>query len=398
MESKIIKFKYIYDAPQNELFRFAKEVETPSIIYDFNQIRNTANAIKNDLCIIKEAKLNFAIKACHNMDILKTYVEIGLGCDVASIFEYNLARTAGFKDITTTAPAYKIDDMRILHNEGIIIDLDSIDQIELFGQAFPGEQIGLRVKIPNVYHYNNKELFSDYERFGVNIFNQDLSNIISKYNLKIKRLHVHTGEMIPEIFEYKIRYLLTIAEYFDDIDTIDIGGGLFGFYVNRKKAILSLETVSSEVKKWEMKNKRNIKIIFEPGGALITTCGYLITQVISVDYNEKLQKRIVTVDSSAWNLAPWHVSDVRILNCDNQIKKTNQLKATLIAGNTLYQNDFFGNTNSGEHKEFYLDNLKYGDRLILSASGGYTMTNARKFNGLPLPKEYKLFNGLLERI
>lgn len=393
--SETESFKYIYDAPQNDLFEVAKKIKTPGLIYDFNQINNVANAIKNDLSMLEEAKLNFAVKACHNLEVLKAYAEIGLGCDVASIFEYNLAKKAGFKNITTTAPAYKISDMKLFHNEGIIIDLDSIDQIELFGQEFPSEQIGLRVKIPTPQHFVHGESFKDYVRFGVDILNEKVDNAIKKYGLIVKRLHVHTGQMTPEDFIYKIKYLLTIAEYFNEVDTIDVGGGLLYFYVDRKKVISCFKLVSGEIKKWKSKNNRNMEVIFEPGGALITLCGYLVTQVMAVNYNFELQKRVVTVDSSAWNIAPWQKPVVLIISPDKQITG---MEKTLIAGNTLYERDFFGNTNNGKYTDFDLGNLKFGDRLILSASGGYTITNARRFNGLPLPQEYKLFNGMVEEI
>lgn len=390
------KTNYVYIKPQKELFKYAAEIDTPAIIYDFNQLENIASSIKNDLKTLDDAKLNFAVKACHNIKVLQIYSNLGFGCDVASIEEYKIAKKAGFSNITTTAPAYNVYDMTYFVKNGIIMDLDSVDQIELFGSLFPNEQIGLRLRIGMPSEYENAGSFGGNSRFGVDIVNEKVYESIKKNNLKVKRLHVHTGQMSIDALFYKMKYLLTIAEYFKDIDTIDLGGGFFHLYINRNLLQLKLIEINEYVNNWKALNGRNITIIFEPGGALVTPGGYLITQVMSIQHHDIYKTRIVTVDSSAWNLAPWHKPNVTIVNCD---KRDCNKVSTIIAGNTLYELDFFGTDIQKGYIEYELiSDLHYGDRLILSSSGGYTLTNYRRFNGLEPPKEYRLQNGSLEQI
>lgn len=386
---------YIYKSPEESLFKCAETIETPALIYDFNAIENVAKEIENDIKELKGAKLNIALKCCHNKEVLKFYANMGLGCDVASIYEYKIAKEAGFKYITTTAPAYKESHMIEFHEAGIIMDLDSIDQVETFGKLFPRESIGLRIRIPLPKQYENDASFGVNSRFGVYASDQDVMNVINKYDLKVKRLHVHTGQMTVEAFKYKMKYLLTIAEYYKDVEAIDLGGGLFYFYIKRDEVIDALRSTSKELEEWRQANNRKMQIIFEPGGALITLCGYLVTEVMSVYFHEGYNRKIVTVDSSAWNLAPWHNPNVLVVgNDDTSLDK----EKILVAGNTLYERDFFGNPVNGHYREFDVGPIKKGNRLIFSASGGYTITNSRKFNAIPLPKEYKLYNSTLKEI
>lgn len=67
-----------------------------------------------------------------------------------------------------------------------------------------------------------------------------------------------------------------------------------------------MKAIDSDLKDWCKRNHRKMKIYFEPSGALVTLSGYLVTQVMSVCERQDLDCQMVTVDSSAWNLSPWH--------------------------------------------------------------------------------------------
>lgn len=387
--------KYIYIKPQEELYVYAKDISTPAVIYDIKQLQNIVNSIKSDLKHLYNAELNFALKSCYNREVLNILVQEGLGCDVASVNECKLAMQVGFSSISTTAPVYSEQDMSFFVENEIIIDLDSIEQIEKFGMLFKGERIGLRVKMDFPKIFDNSGMFGNNSRFGVDVLNESLREIIDKYELKVKKLHVHTGQMTPEILVYKVQYLLTIAEFYKDVECIDLGGGLFHLYRDRKKLIDTFKFLSKIIKDWENENKRHIRLVFEPGGAIVTPCGYLITTVSNIKNNTYYNKRIVTVDSSAWNMAPWHKAE--IINVSEESNVENNVP-TLIAGNTLYELDFFGGRSDVPYSVFELGNVKVGDRLVLSMFGGYTFTNARKFNHIDNPKEYILKSGQLLEI
>ncbi|NMH68114.1 hypothetical protein HF072_04910 [Bacillus sp. RO3] len=380
------KINALYSQPHESLFKLATNVKTPAIIYDYHGMKDVVNRIQDDLSLVENAKLNIAVKATHTPHLLELYASWGLGCDVASIGEYRLAKKAGFQEITTTSPAYKKEDMEEFQCEDITIDLDSISQIKLYGSEFPNTEIGLRIRVPLPEELESEATFGRDSRFGVDILNSDLPEVLEEYGLSVTRLHVHTGQMTPESLIYKAKYLLAIAEEFPNVHTIDYGGGLFHFYIDRTKTRHYLTLLNELILDWQNIHNRQIHTRFEPGGALLAGCGYLITSIVSKEYNDFFSSEILTVDSSAWNLAPWHKPQVISLNTD-----TLRTENFLIAGNTLYEGDFFGKDINGKMMSFELpENIVVGGYLLFTASGAYTMTNSRLFNRIPLPEEYLL--------
>jgi diaminopimelate decarboxylase len=383
----------LYSQPSSKLYEVACDVNTPAIIYDYAGMKDVVDRIQEDLKELPYAKLNLAVKATHTPELLSLYAKWGLGCDVASLGEYELAKKAGFTEITTTNPAYSLKDMRVFMNEGITLDIDSISQLILYGEHFPNTNVGIRVRIPLPTEIESAATFGKDSRFGINILDDRLEKNIKKFNLNITRLHVHTGQMTPQSLLYKADYLFAVASYLSNVEVLDFGGGMFHFYVDREKARKAISSLKEKVVKWQKENNRKIHIRFEPGGALLSGCGYLVTSVMASEFHTFFNKKVITVDSSAWNLAPWHKPNLISLN-----KKNKKKEKILIAGNTLYEGDFFGKDINGNMMDFELENLDVGDKILFTASGAYTMTNSRRFNCLPLPGEYLLLENQLIRI
>lgn len=385
------KIEPLYSGASNNVIEAAKQVQTPAIIYDFSEMKDVAAKMQEDICLVKGARLNLALKATHTPELLSMYAGWGLGCDVASIGELQLALEAGFKEISTTNPAFSKPDMELFAKHNIVMDLDSISQIQVYGEAFPGTNIGLRVRVPLPQSLESDSTFGADSRFGVNILDPGLREVLEKYNLTVTRIHVHTGQMTPESLLYKAKYLLAVSEYFPCVEVIDFGGGMFHFYINREEAIDSLLTLNELISQWEIQHRRSMKCRFEPGGALLAGCGYLVSSVRANEFHSFYNTRIITVDASAWNLAPWHKPEVMNLN-----RESVSDELVLIAGNTLYEGDFFGKSIGGQLSYFNLPSHSLvGDRILFNASGAYTITNGRTFNRLPLPKEYLLVENKL---
>jgi len=379
----------VYNDVNPNLFTYAKEVTTPAIIYDIKQLQKVVSEIVNSIKEMPSLKLNFALKACYSPEVLKCLVDLDIGCDVASVYELELAKKAGFKKITTTAPVYTSEDIAVFHNQNIVLDLNSFDQIKLFIETIGNEVIGIRINIPLPEEISNKASFGKDSRFGIDITDKKFSDFVNHHNLKIKRLHVHTGQTTLSSFRYKFFYLLALAEQLKEVDEIILGGGLFYFYIENQKIDALLSELQNYLNEWQKQHKRNVNFYLEPGGAIISPCGYLITTVASSETRPNNKKQI-TVDSSAWNIAPWSLPVVLPVG-----KRNDDTMETIIAGRSLYEFDYFGRQEEGNPQLFPLCELSYGDRIIMSSMGGYSMTNARKFNGIPLPSEYIILNDKL---
>ncbi|MBK5494258.1 hypothetical protein [Bacillus sp. TH13] len=168
----------LYSQPSSKLYEVACDVNTPAIIYDYAGMKDVVDRIQEDLKELPHAKLNLAVKATHTPELLSLYAKWGLGCDVASLGEYELAKKAGFTEITTTNPAYSLKDMRVFMNEGITLDIDSISQLILYGEHFPNTNVGIRVRIPLPTEIESAATFGKDSRFGINILDDRLEKNI----------------------------------------------------------------------------------------------------------------------------------------------------------------------------------------------------------------------------
>ncbi|MDE1671494.1 diaminopimelate decarboxylase family protein [Nocardia gipuzkoensis] len=374
--------------PSSRLLNCAEHVATPALIYDLPGINAAVRRMREDIEAIPGAALNLALKACHTPAVLHHFAQLGVGCDVASVGELLLAAMVGFQEISATGPAFSSSDFAIFAEHNVVVDIDSLSQLETYGAQFPGSDVGLRIRVPLPAELESSATFAADSRFGMNPTDPALASLLARHRLRVTRLHTHTGQMTPQSLRYKAKYLFAVAEYFTDVQTVDFGGGFFHLYIDRGRATAAFTEVAAVLSDWERRNERKLNLRFEPGGALLAPFGYLVTEVRAVENEHPFFGcRVVTVDSSAWNLAPWHVPQAVPLRDSNDIPER-----TLIAGNTLYERDFFGLGVNGRQHEIVLPPQKVGDRILLTAAGAYTMTNARRFNRIAHPSEY-LFDG-----
>ncbi len=379
----------LYTPLSERIFRCAEGVETPALLYDLPGVDATVRRLREDIGSMTGAALNLALKACHTRAVLAHLAGLGIGCDVASPGELDLALAAGFHEITATGPAFSAADFARFRACGIVPDVDSLSQLDVYGAEFPSDEVGLRVRVPLPTSLESSATFAADSRFGVSPTDEALVASLRRYALRVTRLHTHTGQMTPESLLFKARHLLRVAEHYRDVHTIDFGGGFFHLYVHRGRAVAAFRRLAEWVAEWRRRTGRELRLRFEPGGAILAAHGYLVCEVRAVeDDHPVFGCRVVTVNSSAWNLAPWHKPQAVPL-----FAARTPAERVRIAGNTLYENDFFGRgVNGGEPHPLWLSRPRPGDRIVLTAAGAYTMTNARWFNRIPPPQEY-LFDG-----
>lgn len=373
------------------------DVQTPALVYDLVGLRRSLQILVEDIANVPGAELNLALKSCHTPALLRFIAHHDIGADVASMGEFELARLCDFPRITATGPSFGVEDAERLQALGVLLDASSYDQLDEVCRAHPGTAVGLRLRVPLPAEIeDDATTFGAHSRFGLLATDERIHTLLADTGCSLARIHTHTGQMTPEHLVYKARYLLAVAKAFPDLDTIDFGGGFFSLYTSRRRAIGALTTVGRLVEEWREQTGRNMRLQFEPGGAILAPHGFLTTTVLSVEQSHpEFNADIATVDSSAWNLAPWHRPQVLHLPHPEATRPT---RPTLLAGNTLYENDFFGTDVRGVRTVFELPGCAAGDTLLLTASGAYTMTNARMFNRLPLPREYTFDGDTLQEV
>ncbi|MCX4966448.1 hypothetical protein OHA98_16720 [Streptomyces sp. NBC_00654] len=382
--------------PSEGLLEHLGKLPSPALVYDLDNLQRSVEILKEDLARVEDAEVNLALKACHTPRVLSFLAGLGLGADVASVGELELAVGAGFRRITATGPSFSSDQLPLLDKHQVMVDATSMEQFNEICTSRPGEAVGLRLRVPLPKSLHNIATFGAGSRFGVLANDLRIQEVLDRTGCRLTRLHTHTGQMSPQHVIYKVRYLLAVAEAYKSIEEIDLGGGFFALYSDREQAQLAWDSVAVDLENFTRKTGRKIRILVEPGAAILSFHGYLVTTVRSAEYGHPFfQADVLTVDSSAWNFSPWHKPQFIPLS---PRREGESLRPTLLAGDTLYEHDFFGADSLGHRHPLPLPEMNPGERIVITTSGAYTMTNSRNFNRLPLPQEYILKSGQIERI
>lgn len=78
-----------------QLLGLANTYGSPLYIYDTYKIESQYNRLTDAFSTVKNLKLNYAVKALSNINILKFFKNIGAGLNTVSIQEVQLGLTTG---------------------------------------------------------------------------------------------------------------------------------------------------------------------------------------------------------------------------------------------------------------------------------------------------------------
>lgn len=369
----------------NQFFEKIIKLQGPSIVYNFDFIKFTIDSIRED--IIKHVKnksnikLYYSCKANTNPEVLAFLNPLVDGFDVASKYEFQKVKE--FKNnISFTTPHIEEETLHELYFTDNIFDFNSISQLQKFAPQLKNREIGLRINAN--LEDSNKTIFGEKSRFGIDFNDLRLVDIINTYSLTIKKIHFHTGEKNISISRNVLSLVEEILdnEIYNQLEIIDIGGGLFNIYKKRE----DVETF------WRMINDFSnahpkLYLIIEPGNLLLAMSGYLIASVGDVSFNEN-NNRIanLTLNVSSHNIFTWNRPN--LIFPKKSVENNPDAVLCNIYGATCYEMDFFVT-------DFLLDkkHLKIDSKFIFGPVGAYVKANAKNLHDYPFPKEYYFIEG-----
>jgi diaminopimelate decarboxylase len=361
-------------APGHAWSEFLGEVPTPALVYDLDAVTRTVGLLRADTSTLPNVALCFAVKANRCGPVLRHLAALGLGADVASLEEHDLAAGAGLAPIYATGPAFGAPELKAFDDRGVLPDLDSLSQVRIWREALPERRrIGLRIRVPVPPQSRPSAARSPWSRFGVDPTDLLLHAELERGNLEVAQLHVHGGELASaELMERLADVLLEGARAFPSVTTVNLGGGLEYLRRDRAATIASWRRLAPAL--------GELTVVLEPGRLVLGGAGYLVAEVRSVERGRGA--RLVTVDASAWNLMPWFPAQV----VEALPRRDGERVPHSIAGCTCYEEDYFG------HGQL-LPPVQVGDRLVLAGVGAYSASLARHTHGLPTPAEWVVEGG-----
>jgi diaminopimelate decarboxylase len=372
-----------------QLNKIASEYGTPLYVYNADKIvtqyKRLTTAFHSD-----KVRFFYACKSLTNINILKVLKAEGCNVDCSSINEVKLALYAGFEPqhILYTSNGIAFTEIEEAQSLGVIINIDSLSNLEKFGKKFGSSYpVGVRLR-PNIMAGGNLKISTghDKSKFGIPVDQLDeLVNVVVQNQIQITNLHIHTGSDIkdPDVFVKGIEVLFDIIPHFPHLKSIDLGGG-FKVAYKEDDPFINVEELAEKVLHTFETNDltKDLQIWFEPGKFLVSESGYFITQVNVL--KETSATTFAGVNSGFNHLIRPMFYDAyhRIQNLTNP---GGDVKEYTITGN-ICETDTFAWSRP-------LPEVREGDLLVFYNAGAYGFEMSSNYNSRFKPAEVLVENG-----
>jgi diaminopimelate decarboxylase len=376
---------------QEYLISLAEKFGTPLYVYHAEKIKEQYQKLKTAFNG-SNTLFFYACKALTNINILKYICGLGANVDCSSVNEVKLALYAGFpaERILYTSNGIAFDEIEEARSLGVIINIDSLSNLEKFGKRFGHTYpVGVRLR-PNIMAGGNLKISTghDKSKFGIPVDQIDqVLSVVKQYNLHISDLHIHTGSEIKDVdvFVKGIEVLFDIVPRFAELEFIDLGGG-FKVPVQEGDVETDIDLLAQKIEQAFSNHPnpggRPLQVWFEPGKFLVSECGYFITRVNVV--KETGAATFVSVDSGFNHLLRPMFYDAyhRIENISNPQGRPQRYS---VVGNICETDTFAWDRSIGEVHE--------GDYLVFFNAGAYGFEMSSNFNARYKPAEVLVKDG-----
>ncbi len=364
---------------------------SPLYVYNENILRQRCRDMA-DFIPYTNYIANYSTKANSNLELLKIIREEGLHADAMSPGEIYVLLAAGFspEQIFYIGNNVSIEEMMYATKLGITISVDSLSQLETYGRYNPGGNVAVRINPGfGIGHHENVVTGGEKTKFGINDDRiGEIKELIKKYNLNLVGINQHIGSLFMEGEPYiqSVRTLLNIAEQFEGLRFIDMGGG-FGIPYQKQDGEKPLELklfghqVAEIISDWASRYNPGILFMSEPGRYVVAECGVLLGTIharkenagikyIGTDLGFNVLARPVMYDA-------WH--DIEVYPKDVQ-SDYSKMETVTIVGNICESGDIIASNRN-------LPALSLGDVIGVMDVGAYGYSMASNYNNRLRPAE-----------
>ena len=337
--------------------------------------------------------VNYAIKANANLALLRIIRSEGLRADALSPGEVHIAMRAGFRSdqILYVCNNVSSEEMMFAIERNIQISVDSLAQVETYGQINPGGKIVVRIN-PGIGagHHSKVITAGGHTKFGIGVGDiPALMKILEHYSLTLVGINQHIGSLFMDAKGYleAVDFLLDLAkDFLPGLELLDFGGG-FGIPYHKydNQARLDLIAMSKEfdrkIKAFSQETGYNGKFLIEPGRYIAAECGLLLGSVCNVKNNG--ETRFVGTDLGFNTLMrpvlydSFH--DIEIYR-DGTAPVDRKSMAQTIVGNICESGDILA-------KDRPLPEIFIGDIIALLDAGAYGYVMSSSYNQRQRPAE-----------
>ena len=365
------------------LSQIAAEHGTPCYVYSKQALTHAFNSFEAGLKGTNHL-ICFAVKANPNIAILNVFAKLGAGFDIVSGGELARVLAAGgdAQKIVFSGVGKNADEMRAALKAGIFcFNVESASELVRLNTA-AGEMgkiapVSLRVN-PNVDAKTHPYISTGLKNNKFGVAFEDALDVYTQAaampNIAVHGVDCHIGSQITELSPFidaldKVLSLVDVLEAKGiHISHIDVGGGIGIAYADEIPPAFSdyAQAILAKI------GARKVKLLFEPGRALVGNAGVLLTKV---EYIKKTESKNFAIVDAAMNdlmrpaLYDAYHDIVALLPRDGD--------STIyeIVGPVCESGDFLGHDRAL--------NLIEGDLLVIKSAGAYGMSMASNYNTRP---------------
>lgn len=374
--------------------KILSEVGTPAYIYSKNffidRYREFSEAFKEiPHTVFYAAKSNF------NINVIKTFVDLGSGVDVNSEGELKRALLAGAdaKKIILSGVGKTANEIRLgLQKDLLMIKAESEDELEMIdfiaGEMNKTARVAIRVN-PDVDAKTHPHITTGLSE---NKFGIDAKLAVQLYkeknrfkNIVFTGIDMHIGSQIISVEPFAEAVDKLAQVYFElkkiglKLEHFDVGGGIGVKYSNEE--VFSVKDYAQAI--LPTLKKLDCQIFFEPGRYFTANGGLLAAQVLYTKKNG--EKNFLIIDAAMNDIirpsiygAYHHIQPLEIHSERQEIVAD-------IVGPVCESGDFLGRKRK-------IQESKRGEYLAIMSAGAYGMVMASNYNARRRPPEI-LVNG-----
>ena len=270
------------------LTSIANQFGSPIYVYDAEKMEHQYKRLTQAFQNVPQLRINYAVKALSNVNILSYMHNLGAGLDTVSIQEVKLGLSAGVSAqmIIFTPNGVSLEEIEEAAALGVQINIDNLSLLEQFGSKHPDVPVCIRIN-PHVMAGGNANISVGHidSKFGISIHQlPHIVRIVENTGMRINGIHMHTGSDILDIdvFLHAAEILFTTAKSFHDLEFLDFGSG-FKVPYHPNDIETNIEELGQKLgerfKSFCKDYGKELTLAFEPGKFLVSEAGYFLTQV-----------------------------------------------------------------------------------------------------------------------
>jgi carboxynorspermidine decarboxylase len=294
-------------------------------------------------------------------DLMRPFLD---GTTASSVYEARLGYEKFGKEVHAYSVAFSEEDIRAVQPLATKIIFNSISQLERFHAAVRGTPLGLRVN-PGIScsGYDLADPARENSRLGATRIDE-----IEGVSDRISGLMFHCNCENADFakFSAMLDHIgRTCGTLLAKMEWVSLGGG-----ISFTKADYPFDAFCELLAGFSQRFK--VQVYLEPGEAVVTRSGFLVTSVLDVVHNGA---EVAIVDAG---VEP-HMLDLLVYRMTARVElPRSNGHEMIVAGRTCLAGDVFSTYA-------FPEKLAVGSLIAFEDAAGYTMVKKNWFNGIPMP-------------